>query len=120
MLALNVKFSSYSRRSRKWRSVKTVKMSAPNGATSGFCGFDFFFQIVKGEKPLTRCGESGVQRMRGGIETPLSSSGPRSEMQLNDSRKPNHRYRREKPLIYNVPEKISACCTWLCFDGNYS
>ena len=27
-----------------------------------FLGFDFFFGLVKGEKPLTRCGESGVQR----------------------------------------------------------
>ena len=27
-----------------------------------FLGFDFIFGIVKGEKPLTRCGESGVQR----------------------------------------------------------
>ena len=27
-----------------------------------FLGFDFFFGIVKGEQPLTRCGESGVQR----------------------------------------------------------
>ena len=25
-------------------------------------GFDLIFGIVKGEKPLTRCGESGVQR----------------------------------------------------------
>ena len=27
-----------------------------------FLGFDLIFGIVKGEKPLTRCGESGVQR----------------------------------------------------------
>ena len=27
-----------------------------------FLGFDFFFGFVKGEQPLTRCGESGVQR----------------------------------------------------------
>ena len=27
-----------------------------------FLGFDFFFGIVKGVQPLTRCGESGVQR----------------------------------------------------------
>ena len=27
-----------------------------------FLGFDFFFRFVKGEQPLTRCGESGVQR----------------------------------------------------------
>ena len=27
-----------------------------------FLGFDFFFGIVKGAQPLTRCGESGVQR----------------------------------------------------------
>ena len=27
-----------------------------------FFRFDFFFGIVKGEQPLTRCGESGVQR----------------------------------------------------------
>ena len=27
-----------------------------------FLGFDFLFGIVKGEQPLTRCGESGVQR----------------------------------------------------------
>ena len=25
-------------------------------------GFDLIFGIVKGEQPLTRCGESGVQR----------------------------------------------------------
>ena len=27
-----------------------------------FFRFDFLFGIVKGEQPLTRCGESGVQR----------------------------------------------------------
>ena len=27
----------------------------------------YFFGIVKGEQPLTRCGESGVQREGGGI-----------------------------------------------------
>ena len=27
-----------------------------------FLGFDLIFGIVKGEQPLTRCGESGVQR----------------------------------------------------------
>ena len=27
-----------------------------------FLGFDFHIGIVKGEQPLTRCGESGVQR----------------------------------------------------------
>ena len=27
-----------------------------------FFRFDFFFGLVKGEQPLTRCGESGVQR----------------------------------------------------------
>ena len=27
-----------------------------------FFRFDFIFGIVKGEQPLTRCGESGVQR----------------------------------------------------------
>ena len=27
-----------------------------------FFRFDFFFGLVKGESPLTRCGESGVQR----------------------------------------------------------
>ena len=27
-----------------------------------FLGFDFLFGFVKGEQPLTRCGESGVQR----------------------------------------------------------
>ena len=32
-----------------------------------FLGFDLIFGIVKGEKPLTRCGESGVQREGGGI-----------------------------------------------------
>ena len=36
-----------------------------------FLGFDFFFGLVKGEKPLTRCGESGVQRLGGGnLNTP--------------------------------------------------
>ena len=32
-----------------------------------FLGFDLIFGIVKGEQPLTRCGESGVQRSGGGI-----------------------------------------------------
>ncbi len=27
-----------------------------------FLGFDFRLGLVKGEQPLTRCGESGVQR----------------------------------------------------------
>ena len=27
-----------------------------------FLGFDLIFGIVKGEQPLTRCGESGGQR----------------------------------------------------------
>ena len=31
-----------------------------------FLGFDLIFGIVKGEQPLTRCGESGVQREGGG------------------------------------------------------
>ena len=37
---------------RKKRSAKRL----------AFFRFDFFSGIVKGEKPLTRCGESGVQR----------------------------------------------------------
>ena len=35
-----------------------------------FLGFDFFFGIVKGEQPLTRCGESGVQRQGGVFRLP--------------------------------------------------
>ena len=29
---------------------------------NAFFGFDLIFGIVKGVQPLTRCGESGVQR----------------------------------------------------------
>jgi len=42
-------------------------MSAPYGATSGFCGFDFLFGIVKGEQPLTPgCGSQRMLRPLGG------------------------------------------------------
>ena len=45
-----------------WRSEKSVKALAPTGAALAFLCFDFFFRIVKGEQPLTRCGVGGVQR----------------------------------------------------------
>ena len=46
----------------KWRSEKSVKAIAPTGAALAFLCFDFFFRIVKGVQPLTRCGVGGVQR----------------------------------------------------------
>ena len=49
-----------------WRSEKSVKAIAPTGAALAFLCFDFFFRIVKGEKPLARCGVGGVQRQGGG------------------------------------------------------
>ena len=49
-------------RGYKWRSEKSVKAIAPTGAALAFLCFDFFFRIVKGEQPLTRCGVGGVQR----------------------------------------------------------
>ena len=45
-----------------WRSEKSVKAIAPTGAALAFLCFDFFFRIVKGVQPLTRCGVGGVQR----------------------------------------------------------
>ena len=39
-----------------WRSEKSVKAIAPTGAALAFLCFDFFFRIVKGVQPLTRCG----------------------------------------------------------------
>ena len=49
-------------RGYKRRSEKSVKAIAPTGAALAFLCFDFFFRIVKGEQPLTRCGVGGVQR----------------------------------------------------------
>ena len=49
-------------RGYKWRSEKSVKALAPTGAALAFLCFDFFFRIVKGVQPLTRCGVGGVQR----------------------------------------------------------
>ena len=49
-----------------WRGEKSVKAIAPTGAALAFLCFDFFFRIVKGEQPLTRCGVGGVQRQGGG------------------------------------------------------
>ena len=49
-------------RGYRWRSEKSVKAIAPTGAALAFLCFDFFFRIVKGEQPLTRCGVGGVQR----------------------------------------------------------
>ena len=49
-------------RGYKRRSEKSVKAIAPTGAALAFLCFDFFFGIVKGEQPLTRCGVGGVQR----------------------------------------------------------
>ena len=49
-------------RGYKWRSEKSVKAIAPTGAALAFLCFDFFFRIVKGVQPLTRCGVGGVQR----------------------------------------------------------
>ena len=39
-----------------------AQKNAFSEAASIFLGFDFLFGFVKGEQPLTRCGESGVQR----------------------------------------------------------
>ena len=44
--------------------------------TARFCPGDLRFGVTRGEQPLVRCGERGVQRVRGGVETPLSPSGP--------------------------------------------
>ena len=67
------------------RSVKTVKMSAPNGATSGFCGFDFFFKIVKSEQTLTPgCGSQQflpVSAAGGGANSPLATVETKSPPQ---------------------------------------
>ena len=49
-------------RGYKWRREKSVKAIAPTGAALAFLCFDFFFRIVKGVQPLTRCGVGGVQR----------------------------------------------------------
>ena len=49
-------------RGYQWRSEKSVKAIAPTGAALAFLCFDFFFRIVKGVQPLTRCGVGGVQR----------------------------------------------------------
>ena len=42
----------------KW----TLGIATRLSAAASILGFDFLFGIVKGEQPLTRCGESGVQR----------------------------------------------------------
>ena len=47
------------------------------GHTARFLPDDILFEVTRGEQPLVRCGERGVQRVRGGgVETPLSPSGP--------------------------------------------
>ena len=64
-----------------------------------FLGFDFFFRFVKGEQPLTRCGESGVQRLGGGSRnTPPCLWPARSAKPFDRKRKLPPRYRREMPL----------------------
>ena len=42
----------------KWTLGTATRLSE----AASILGFDFLFGIVKGEQPLTRCGESGVQR----------------------------------------------------------
>ena len=59
-----------------------------------FLGFDFIFGIVKGEKPLTRCGESGVQREGGGIRNTPPYLWPARSAKLFDRKNktcPAHR-----------------------------
>ena len=64
-----------------------------------FLGFDLIFGIVKGEQPLTRCGESGVQRLGGGIRnTPPYLWPARSAKPFDQKRKHPPRYQRENLL----------------------
>ena len=62
-----------------------------------FLGFDFFFGIVKGEQPLTRCGESGVQR--GESKHPSLPLARAERKPLDQKKKLNPRHKRENPLI---------------------
>ena len=58
-----------------------------------------FFGIVKGEQPLTRCGESGVQRSGGGIRnTPPYLWPARSAKPFDQKKKPAPRHQRENQL----------------------
>ena len=64
-----------------------------------FLGFDFFFGLVKGEQPLTRCGESGVQREGGGIRnTPPYLWPARSAKPFDRKKKTAPRHQRENQL----------------------
>ncbi len=75
-----------------------------------------FFGIVKGEQPLTRCGESGVQRGRGESKHPPASARaerkqPRATgARTNSKKKPalppratSPRHQRESQLKKNQP-----------------
>ena len=58
-----------------------------------------FFGIVKGEQPLTRCGESGVQRLGGGSRnTPPCLWPARSAKPFDQKKKPAPRHQRENQL----------------------
>ena len=64
-----------------------------------FLGFDLIFGIVKGEQPLTRCGESGVQRLGGGIRnTPPYLWPARSAKPLDQKKKTAPRHQRANQL----------------------
>ena len=61
-----------------------------------------FFGIVKGEQPLTRCGESGVQRKGGGSRnTPPYLWPARSAKPFDQKRKHPPRHQRENQLKEN-------------------
>ena len=52
---------------------KNRKSVCAAGHTARFLPDDFLFGVTRGEQPLVRCGERGVQRVRGGSRnTPLT------------------------------------------------
>ena len=50
------------RRDTLGEAVKRRNVKKALSEAASFFRFDLIFGIVKGEQPLTRCGESGVQR----------------------------------------------------------
>ena len=74
-----------------------------------FLGFDLIFGIVKGEKPLTRCGESGDQREGGGIRnTPPYLWPARSAKPFDQKKKPAPRHQRAKNFIFNTQKDLQV------------
>ena len=89
------------------QQIGETRKKALSAATSFFRFDNFFFGLVKGEQPLTRCGESGVRGREGDSKHPLylwaRAKPARSAKPFDQKKKPVPRHQRENRL----KEKIS-------------